>query len=1104
MQCAQYVASIWLAASGLPYAAADSAEPVLHFPFDRIEGQFAPAAAGSGCRAQLGRSADVDSADPTLAKDGRFRSGLSFDRDDVAVIPAAAAHAFQVDQSFTIEFWVKILTSDTSVRADLVRKTATDGRTWVFRLQNKGRLGFVAKAAGGRRTADVLCPRNCLRRWHHVAFVRDAVERMVRFYVDGEIVREMPDRTPADQFDFAAPIVLGGPRPFPWVLDEFCVTGHARRRFALDAPPSAPAPALESVYRPAHAVVETPDPDVAASWRAMDAHGVSIVPAPKRITFTGRKIPLTPGWTLVTDLPGVQAGLDEINRRIEELGAAPLPVAESAPGPSVVVRTLDAGQEAPEGIGDLPRRQGYVIRFQNVDGRARILVVGRDLNGARYGCVTLARLLRKGPVWVEAKVRDWPDFKYRMGFRGYGKRADTVKAYLDQAFRAKINLVWAAGFGTTFEKLLETAEARKPLFDYARARGIRIVTGNYLDVGRAPYPADMAGFSAMYYPYKTEEGLIGHRGRAFTWSRDDLIDKRAELMAQYMKQTGTDAFYLHAMDTGARDNPENWGHRTPMDKARWGDDRAAADANLMGRIYARMRAENPDVLLFAVAYPYGATYLEYPDIRAWLSRLSALLPESIYFCVREGVRKDMAVWRDATRQGRFVYHAPYPSSMRLMFHSGGRFARTFYFDDRDVYWYLPSTDSMHLPGIWVAAEYAWNTLAPGWGWVPSGRRGMPGIDASPPEVTKSLLRRVTTIVFGPASAENMRKAYMHNLSCRLASNLMSFSGADPEAYFRAKAEAAVEALKCVDAEKDRFSQSSRWLYPGIRGYVFNAVHLLDARHRYFLARRLLASDDYDGARRAVTQAKAALARLPSNQYDAVRIAADLDIASTIEWCRERKRYLGTLPATRDVVLALYSRGFYEGVEHSFAGVPGVRVVRFEDPTRDFLRSCSLVFFAATSDMGDTTEDCRGNIRAFVEAGGGAVFTHNAVGRRSGSAFAKPLFPEVCAGYAGRLVGERTLTATETHPAIAPLRAGDTLEHEYGDHLCPQPGPQCTVLLRNSRGQPVMLVGQVGRGRVVYTGQIFGLTRDNVKRESVRAEWKLLHGLVRWVGAASTL
>ena len=144
MQCAQYVTSVWLMASGLPCAVADSAEPVLHFPFDRIEGQFAPAAAGSGCRAQLGRSADVDSADPTLAKDGRFRSGLSFDRDDVAVIPAAAAHAFQVDQSFTIEFWVKILTSDTSVRADLVRKTATDGRTWVFRLQNKGRLGFVA------------------------------------------------------------------------------------------------------------------------------------------------------------------------------------------------------------------------------------------------------------------------------------------------------------------------------------------------------------------------------------------------------------------------------------------------------------------------------------------------------------------------------------------------------------------------------------------------------------------------------------------------------------------------------------------------------------------------------------------------------------------------------------------------------------------------------------------------------------------------------------------------------------------------------------------------------------------------------------------------
>ena len=98
-----------------------------------------------------------------------------------------------------------------------------------------------------------------------------------------------------------------------------------------------------------------------------------------------------------------------------------------------------------------------------------------------------------------------------------------------------------------------------------------------------------------------------------------------------------------------------------------------------------------------------------------------------------------------------------------------------------------------------------------------------------------------------------------------------------------------------------------------------------------------------------------------------------------------------------------------------------------------------------------------------------------------------------------MVKRRELSVTASHPSLGKLGPGDTIEHEYGDHLLPTPGAAGTVLLRNEAAQPVMVVGRVGRGRVVYTGQIFGLTRDNQRRESVGAEWTLLYHLVRWAG-----
>jgi len=92
---------------------------------------------------------------------------------------------------------------------------------------------------------------------------------------------------------------------------------------------------------------------------------------------------------------------------------------------------------------------------------------------------------------------------------------------------------------------------------------------------------------------------------------------------------------------------------------------------------------------------------------------------------------------------------------------------------------------------------------------------------------------------------------------------------------------------------------------------------------------------------------------------------------------------------------------------------------------------------------------------------------------------------------------RTNEAMLREPMRFILQPGGTLEQEYTDHLPLRPGPEGQVLLRDSLGNPVLVAGECGQGRVVYTGQIFGVTKRDEQREPEGGEWFLLYHLLRW-------
>jgi Concanavalin A-like lectin/glucanases superfamily len=1025
---------------------------------------------------------------------GKFGGSLLF-KGNKASIDKIPAFQFPSKQSFTIELWVKPTTQDTKAIQTILSQQ--QGKTsWKFYLYTRGRLGFTAKI-NGKRNINVLSPENSINQWTHLAFVRDCKEGTVRYYFNKKLLYEKKAPSTSEQFFIKQPVFIGcepkGTNNFDGFVDEIKVSPYAKRKFIQGGQPV--------IYKPFPPECESPDPLIATSWDEIEKAKLALVPCPKIFRLERESLKInSKEWTVIFNDPQIKAGVDEINSKLIELGNKTIALNEKIKKNKIIVGTFKSLKNYIPKIGNpqKPKRQGYVIGFYKERGEQNCIIAGTDMAGARYGCITLSMMFRRKGKHIEltkARVSDWPDYKYRMGFKVYGNNIEYGKKIIDKAFRLKYNMMATDGFYRTLKSMFKTVRQRQILCKYAADRGIKIVVGGRFNVGLAPYPKNMTGYTKHYYPYKTEKGLIGNRGDAYTWSRDDLIDKKGNLVVKFMKETQTNSFFFHAMDCGARSNPENWNYRTPMDKKRWSNDRAGADANLINRIFKKMKQENPEVMMLAIVYPYGARYLKYPEIKSWLKRLSSLIPERIFLCVREDTRENMKKWKNSNRQGRFIYHEPFPWSLRLMFATTGRYAKTFLFDDKDIYWFCISKDFQY-PAIGVAAEYCWNTEAPGWRWQPENHRAITQLDSIPAEISKRLLPRICEIFWGKKAAKNMSKVYLQNLSCAMSANMSQFTGADPLAYFKVKYEAAQKALNWINKAGKEIKPSSKTVYEPVKRFVFNARYLIEAKYRYYLSRELLADEKYTAAEKEIEQAKKALSNLPHSKYKKA-VMKELDIAAAIKWHRIRNRNLKN-EKRKEINIGVYSMnlGLYRGILDSFKRLPGIRISTFNDPTKTELKKFNVIIFPACKDMWDTAEDWQENVKEFVRNGGGVIFSHNAVGRIPSSAFGKPLFPKTCAGYDGQLVNKRILKASVAHPATG-LQKGEKFEHEYNDHLFIKPGAKGLILLINELGKPVTIVGDYGKGRVIYTGQIFGLNRKNEQKESRGKEWKILLNMVRW-------
>jgi uncharacterized lipoprotein YddW (UPF0748 family) len=160
-------------------------------------------------------------------------------------------------------------------------------------------------------------------------------------------------------------------------------------------------------------------------------------------------------------------------------------------------------------------------------------------------------------------------------------------------------------------------------------------------------------------------------------------------------------------------------------------------------------------------------------------------------------------------------------------------------------------------------------------------------------------------------------------------------------------------------------------------------------------------------------------------------------------------------------------------------------------TPDMLKPCRVVVVPQPRRPEDLTPEVVGGLRAYVQAGGQLLVTHDAVGFRRCPA----ILPEVCAGGADR-AEETAWQLAASLPAAPGLALGKPYQHTFWDHILLTPGPAGKVVATDPQGRPLVIQGAFGEGRFCACGLALGLAdRADEDAPLPETEAGLLRGLI---------
>ena len=185
----------------------------------------------------------------------------------------------------------------------------------------------------------------------------------------------------------------------------------------------------------------------------------------------------------------------------------------------------------------------------------------------------------------------------------------------------------------------------------------------------------------------------------------------------------------------------------------------------------------------------------------------------------------------------------------------------------------------------------------------------------------------------------------------------------------------------------------------------------------------------------------------------------------------------------------------KGTKAFFDTFANVEAEIIESLSMAVLDRYDCVFILQTKSV-DRADYFHGLPRYVREGGGGVVFQHDMCGRPGRNAFGKKTpFPEICPNAPGRK-DAKTVVAKIAHPALLGAKPNESFEHTYYDHLNLESGKDGTVIVVDDAGDPVVIVGAAGNGKVVFDGNV-NLTAADGDERLTGFNARLARGAVEW-------
>ena len=207
----------------------------------------------------------------------------------------------------------------------------------------------------------------------------------------------------------------------------------------------------------------------AATVSALFARGYAVIPAPQRVTLSGKDFEVAAPWWLELG-PGVKAddvAVQSLQEGLRERFHFALSEGKGKGGGSLKLAIVPQAV----GVGEATDRQKAALAEQAYRVRlapGEVSITGNTATGLFYGVETLVQLLKAqaGKLWLpEGEIVDWPDLELRVIYwddAHHLERLEVLKAAVRQAAFYKIN-----GFSIKLEGHFQYKHAQPIVEPYA-------------------------------------------------------------------------------------------------------------------------------------------------------------------------------------------------------------------------------------------------------------------------------------------------------------------------------------------------------------------------------------------------------------------------------------------------------------------------------------------------------------------------------------------------------------------------------------------------------------------------------------------------------------